>query len=71
MVRVSNCPFEPSIKGFKVSHVIVECRVIRGGGGGGGSGLSLWKKGFRVTNWRGRPGHVPGSFGCISAILTM
>ena len=25
---------------------------------GGGSGLSLWKKLFRVINWRGRPGHV-------------
>ena len=26
--------------------------------GGGGSGLSLWKKLFRVRSWRGRPGHV-------------
>ena len=32
MVRISICPFEPSIKRVQVSHVIIECRVIKGGG---------------------------------------
>ena len=38
----------------QISKKIKELR-----GGGRGSGLSLWKKEIRDSNWKGRPGHVP------------
>ena len=64
MVRVSICPFEPSIKRVKVSHVIVECIVI----------IHFEIKDFELGiggEGQDTSGHFEGSFGSIRAILPM